>query len=220
MLSCTAGSGVGTTEQIAYRLPAKQRPPSTPLVLRPVVDHVAALAEGGEVGVRVVRGVVIPMGCGQNDPGPASVAEDVYLCRDPDPAAPAVAPAARIRVPPAPITEVVDHSPVRPPAALTAASRPPEADHSRELRPVDGVEEAVLGPDRHGGALCHRAWEKRSGWIACWLALAHEPIGGSRAILLWTAPPVRVPSRHPFQRGNHVGPTTRLPEAARRGWYG
>ena len=49
-----------------------------------VVDHVAPLAEGPEVGVCVVRGVVIPMGCGQNDPGPASVAEDVYLCRDPD----------------------------------------------------------------------------------------------------------------------------------------
>ncbi len=29
-------------------------------------------------------------------------------------------------------------------------SRPVEPDHPGELRPVDRVEEAVLGPDRHG----------------------------------------------------------------------
>ena len=60
-------------------------------------------------------------------------------------------------LPPATIAEVVDHPPVGPPAALAAAFRPPEPDHGRELRPVDGVEEAMLGPDRHGAALCHSA---------------------------------------------------------------
>ncbi len=39
--------------------------------------------------------------------------------------------------------------PVRAPAALAAAPCPPEPDHGRELGPVDGVEEAVLAPDRH-----------------------------------------------------------------------
>jgi hypothetical protein len=118
-------------------------------MLQPVVDHMAALAEGSEVGVSVVRGVVIAMGSGKNDPRSSSLTEDVDPCCDPDPSPPAVTPASDICVPPAAIAEVVDHPPVRPSAALTAASRSPEPDRDRELRPVDGVEEAVLGPDRH-----------------------------------------------------------------------
>jgi hypothetical protein len=33
-------------------------------MLRPVMDYVAALAKGREVGIRVVRGIVISMGGG------------------------------------------------------------------------------------------------------------------------------------------------------------
>ena len=124
-------------------------------MLRPVVDHVAALAEGREVGVRVVRGVVIPMGSSEDDPGSTGASEDVSPRSDPDPASPPIAPPTSLSVPPAAISKVVDHPPVWPPAPLAAASRPPEPDHGRELRPVDGVEEALLGPDRHKGALCH-----------------------------------------------------------------
>jgi hypothetical protein len=57
-----SGSAVGAAEQVAERLPAEQRSPAPPLMLWPVVDHMAPLAEGREVGVRVVRGVVIPVG--------------------------------------------------------------------------------------------------------------------------------------------------------------
>ena len=120
-------------------------------MLRPVVDHVAALAEGREVGVRVVRGVMIPVGGGQDHPSPASAAEDVGTGPDPDPAPPTIAPATGLSVPPTPIAEVIDHLPVRSSAALTAALGPAEADRHRQLAPVDRVEEAVLGPDRHGG---------------------------------------------------------------------
>jgi hypothetical protein len=146
--------GVGTAEQVTQRLPPEQRAPSTPLMLRPVVDHVAPLAEGREVGIRVVRGVVITVRGGQNDPGPAGAAEDVSFSSDPDPPAPAIAPPAGICVPPAPVTKVVDQPSVWPSATLAAASGSTEPDHGRELRPVYGVEEAVLGPDRHGSALC------------------------------------------------------------------
>ncbi len=62
-------SGVGGAEQVAESLPPKQRPPPSPLMLRPVVDHVASLAEGREVGVCIVRGVVIPVRRGQHQPG-------------------------------------------------------------------------------------------------------------------------------------------------------
>ena len=123
----------------------------------PIVDHVAALAEGREVGVGVVGGVVIPMGSSQHNSCSVNQAEDVGPCRDPYPPAPAIAPSASLRVPPAPVAEVVDHPPMRSSAALAAAPSPTEPDHGRELCPVDGVEEAMLGPDRHGAALCHRA---------------------------------------------------------------
>ena len=58
---------------------------------------------------------------------------------------------AGFSVPPAAIAEVVDHLPMRPPATLTAALCPAEADRHRQLVPVNRVEEAVLGPDRYGG---------------------------------------------------------------------
>lgn len=119
-------------------------------MLRPVVDQVASLAEGREVGVRVVRGVVVPVGRSQNDPCSTGPTEDVGRYPDPDPPAPAIPPPARLGIPLAAVAEMIDHPPVRAPAALAAALRPPEPDHGRKLRPVDGVEEGVLGPDRHG----------------------------------------------------------------------
>ena len=120
-------------------------------MLRPIVDHVAALAESREVGVRVVGRVVVAMGGCKDDVGPTSTAEDIDARPDPDPAPPSIAPTAGLSIPPAAVAEVVDHLPVRSPAALTPALRPAEADRHRRLTPVDRVEEAVLGPDRHGG---------------------------------------------------------------------
>jgi len=65
------------------------------------LDHVAALAEGGEAGVGVVRGVVIAVCDGQDRPGPA--VEDVGFCRDPEAAPPSIAPPAGFRAPQATI---------------------------------------------------------------------------------------------------------------------
>ena len=127
-------------------------------MLWPVVDHVAALAEGREVGVRVVSGVVVSMSRGRHDvrhPHPGH--EIVEARRAGDRLPLLIALGAQLTVPPAAIRETVDFLPVWPSAPLAAAASPPKADHRRELRPVDGVEEAVLGPDRHGSALCHPA---------------------------------------------------------------
>ena len=120
-------------------------------MLWPVVDHVAALAEGREIGIRVVGRIVVPVrGC-KDDMGPAGSAEDINARPGPDPAPPPIAPATGLSVPPTPVAEVVDHLPVRPPTALTPTLRPAEADRDRQLAPVDRVEEAVLGPARHDG---------------------------------------------------------------------
>ncbi len=57
---------------------------------------------------------------------------------------------------PATIAEGVDHPrrmpPLWPPPALTAVFCPPQPAHVRELGPADGVEKAMLRPDRHSGA--------------------------------------------------------------------
>jgi hypothetical protein len=114
------------------------------------VDHVAALAEGRESGIRVVGRIEIPVSCCQDDMGPASAADYINARPNPDPAPPPIAPAAGLGVPPAAIAEVVDHLRVRSPTALAAALRPAKADRHRQLAPVDWVEESVLGPERHG----------------------------------------------------------------------
>jgi hypothetical protein len=121
-------SSVGPAEQVAHRLPLEQRSPAPSLMLRPVVDHVTALAEGCEVGVGIVGGGVIPVGGGEDDVGPAGTAEDIGTGPDPDPAPPAIAPAAGLSIPPAAIAEVIDLLPVWPSAALAPTLCPAEAD--------------------------------------------------------------------------------------------
>ena len=69
------------------------------------------------------------MRCGQHDPRLAGPSEDVSFRSDSDPPAPSIPPPAGVSIPPATIAEVLDHPPVRPPAALAAASCTPKPDH-------------------------------------------------------------------------------------------
>jgi hypothetical protein len=94
-------SSVWTTEQVTKCVSPEQRAPALPLMLRPVMDHVVALAEDREVGVRVVGRVVIPRrGC-EDDMGPTGATKDVGPRLGPDPGAPSIAPTANLSVPPA-----------------------------------------------------------------------------------------------------------------------
>ena len=84
------------------------------------------MAESRAVGLRVVRRLVIPMRCGEPHAGRAHEGARIdRLGPEPDPPAPTVAPSCAVRVPPAALAAVVDHLPVRPPAALTAARARP-----------------------------------------------------------------------------------------------
>ena len=91
-------------------------------MLRPVVDHVASLAERREVGVGVVRGVVIPMcGC-QHDLRHSDPSHEIIEARRAGDRLPLlVALGAQLTVPPAAIRETVDLLPVWPPTPLAAA---------------------------------------------------------------------------------------------------
>ena len=55
-----------------------------------------------------------------------------------------------IGVVPDAFVEADDQLAVRTPAGLAASAGAAEADHRRQLRPVDRVEVAVFGADRHG----------------------------------------------------------------------
>jgi len=62
-------SVIPTLIEIAERFAPKQREPAPTLMLRPVVQHVAALAERLQVRGSVVGWVVIEMRAGQNHAG-------------------------------------------------------------------------------------------------------------------------------------------------------
>jgi hypothetical protein len=146
------GSGrrwVRSPEEIARRSAPEQRPPSATLMLRPVMVHVAALTERGEVLVRVVAGVVVAMRGRKHHPGRAQTSKVLEARQALESVSPPIAPAAGRGIPPASVAQMVDRLPVRPSASLAGASRPLEADHGGELRPVDWIIEAVLAPDRH-----------------------------------------------------------------------
>ena len=144
-------SPVWPAKQITQRLASEQGDPTPATVLGPVVDHVAALTERGEIGVRVVGGVVVAVSRGQHHPGPTQVPENVGgPGHDAHPSATPVTPRGGRRVPPAAIAEVDHGLPVWSPTTLASAPGAPEPDRDRELRPVNRVEEAMLAPDRHG----------------------------------------------------------------------
>lgn len=62
-VSALTPARVRPLEQIAHGLAPEQRAPAAALMLVPVVQHVAALAERRQVGVLVVSRVVVAVGC-------------------------------------------------------------------------------------------------------------------------------------------------------------
>ena len=158
---------VRTAKQIAGGLAPEKGSPSTTLVLRPVMVHVAPLTEGREVLVRVVAGVVVAMRGREHHPGRAQASKVLEAREALESVPPSVTPTAGRGIPPASVAQMVDRLPVRPSASLTGTSCPSEADHGGELRPVDRVVEAVLTPDRHRDQVslaAAAAWLRARAW--------------------------------------------------------
>jgi hypothetical protein len=132
----------------------------------PIVVHVAALAEGGEVFTHVVRRVVIAVPGRQNQARGAHASQNVIgpHCQTDEAPGP-IAPGAHLSIPPAPIAKMKDALSMRTGADLTTASCPLEANDGRELRPVDGIEEVVLAPDWHQEDAFRVAAAARSTWL-------------------------------------------------------
>ena len=121
-------------------------------MLRPVMLEMAALAPRREIRIAVAARVMLAM-TGRQDryrqPGCRQDRNAGLAAQKP---ATAGALGARLRIVPGSAVDADDHMPVRTPAGLAAPAGAAEADHRRELRPVDRIEMAVFGADRHGTA--------------------------------------------------------------------
>ena len=141
---------IPTLIEVAERSAPEQREPAPTLMLRAVVQHVAALAEGLQVRGSVVGWVVIEMRAGQDHARrPDSPLPQPQRGEPREWSAVSITPPLLVAIPPAPIAQVADHASVRAAAPFAFALRSSEADHGRKLGPVDGVEPAIAGMDRH-----------------------------------------------------------------------
>lgn len=141
-------------EQVAYRPPVEDMPPALPAMLGRIVEHVTSLTQRGQVRRRVVARIMVEMRAGEHDKGRPHARERDALAH-PDPPTATAPPAPRLRVPPSPVTQMRDIRAVRPPAPLAARSGAAETDCIGQLRPVDRIQPAVLGTDRHPDPMNH-----------------------------------------------------------------
>ena len=98
-------------------------------MLRSIVDHVAALAQGGELVEGAVTGIVVEVRAGQHHFGPLASCEDVLgraTCAPPL----RTPPVEPLRIPPPAISEMKDALAMWPPTMLANASCPFEADEA------------------------------------------------------------------------------------------
>lgn len=172
----TSQHGVRPKEQVAQSATAQVGQPAAAQMFGPVVQQVASLAPCREIAVGVQAGVVRPMAGRQDRQGQprraqiGAVAHRLAASRAPEtvsrvedsrqqlPHRPAaiIAPQAVLRIVPCASIDAGDDAAVRTAARLAAARCTAEADRGRKLRPVDRVEVAVFGADRHGPATLAR----------------------------------------------------------------
>ena len=142
-------AGVSAQKEIAYGLALQQRQPPSSLMLPAVLREVASLAKRHEIARLIVRRIVVAMRRRQNHPRRLERLQMLGL-GPPQRLSSSAPPSSGCLVPPAPVGKSKDRPVMRPAATLTASTSPPEADHGRELRPINRVKPAVLWPDRHG----------------------------------------------------------------------
>ena len=146
--------------QVADGAQAEHVPPALPAMFGRVVAHVAALAERGEVARQIVPRIMVEVRACQDDIGGPDRGEfEAIADRH---ASPAVGPpASGSRIPPAPVAEMRDEPKMRPRAAFTSRTGPVEPDRIGQLLPVERIEPAVLGADRHDDSMSQSGLEQK-----------------------------------------------------------
>lgn len=131
-------------EQIADRSAHEIGDAALSEVMLSIVDHVASLAESGEIGSRVIGDVVVQVSAGDHDFRPA-VAEINRQVRwggqiGANALAPSITPLAAFLVEPAPVGQNTDGLAVWASAVLACPFGAAEADRMGKLAPVDRIE--------------------------------------------------------------------------------
>ena len=149
-----------------------------------IVQHVTPQAERAQVSRTIVSRVVIEMRGGQKDfCGEQGWIVGAGLGKSRERPATAIAPYGCVFIPPAAVAKVDHSTTVRAAALFAAPVRPAKSDCSRDLRPVDRVEPAMLRADRHlrilnpASRICNRL-------------RSHFPQEATAATALAAAPPV------------------------------
>jgi len=134
--------------QVTQCAQAKDIPPSLPAMFGRIVEHMAALAQCGEIARQVMARVMIEMRAGEHDIGRTD-AEHIEPFANRDPSTTVRTPIAGIGIPPSPVAEMRDEAQMWPRTSLAARTGTLETDRVRQLLPIDRVKPAVLGADRH-----------------------------------------------------------------------
>lgn len=146
--------------EVAARAQPEAVPPALPAVLGCIVKDMAALAERLEIAGRAIARIMVEMRAGEYHLGdPHRTKLDPGSDRD---APAAIAPpAARLAIPPAPIAEMRDTAQMGPPALFTARAGAVKTHGRRQLLPVNRIEPAVFGADRHADSMSQPQAEQK-----------------------------------------------------------
>ena len=165
-----AGSG----EQVADRAHLKSIEPPASTMFGGVMDHMATLAERGEVARPVVAGIMVQVRAGKDHARDAQMGgrvdaresrlrprQIIRRRQAANPPALPVAPACRVLVPPDAIAEVQHVAAVRAPAMLTTSLGAAKPDDVGQLAPVDRIEPAMFARDRHDDSMSQPRVERK-----------------------------------------------------------
>src|SRR5262245_37195811 len=112
-------------------------------MVRPIVQHVAALTECAEVGQPVVGWLAVEMRRCKHDAGHPELC-CLRKVGPPGHAPSAVAPSGRLLVEPPAVRQAADEGEVRSPTALAPTFSALEANVAAHLTPVRGIERSQL----------------------------------------------------------------------------
>src|SRR4051794_21118315 len=110
--ACSTGATVRAQEQVPDSLAPAQREPAPALMLRPVVQHVAPLAERLQISRPVLGRIVVEVSAGQHHSRGLEewLAQPIWEKETPKGASLPVSPHASFVIPPAAIAEVTDQA--------------------------------------------------------------------------------------------------------------
>jgi hypothetical protein len=148
----SADERVTPHKQIAQRPQPESILPTPSAMFDGIVNHVAALAQCSQIALVIVGWIVVEVSASEENAGRVCLQDQRANRSD---RAAAVAPLQRVFIPPHAIAEMFYVMPMRPTAMVALSFGARKANPVRQLQPVDRVEPAMFGADRHRDDLNH-----------------------------------------------------------------